>query len=237
MFGKVTPKRNGNVATVYQYTPIPHQNVPLERCSKLQLKLNGNYSSLREILAPSLRDHNGSLRAVNFSNGACATLREDEVLSFRALLLARCRREAVFGLGFLGFSDSRLLGSFGGFSASRLLGLFDGFSTSRLDSAQFLFCQQSSPWWPPVSVWPPAKVQSVQSALRGIWCYKVVLLVCESTIILLPVAGGHSGQEPLCLREACANLARNSLGNSCNPSPKPTDCSNVGLRHRSHHCV
>ena len=118
---------------------------PNERCSKLQLKLNGNYSSLREILAPSLRDHNGSLRAVNFSNGACATLREDEVLSFRALLLARCRREAVFGLGFLGFSDSRLLGSFGGFSASRLLGLFDGFSTSRLDSAQFLFCQQSSP--------------------------------------------------------------------------------------------
>ena len=118
---------------------------PGERCSKLQLKLNGNYSSLREILAPSLRDHNGSLRAVNFSNGACATLREDEVLSFRALLLARCRREAVFGLGFLGFSDSRLLGSFGGFSASRLLGLFDGFSTSRLDSAQFLFCQQSSP--------------------------------------------------------------------------------------------
>ena len=206
MFGKVTPKRNGNVATVYQYTPIPHQNVPLERCSKLQLKLNGNYSSLREILAPSLRDHNGSLRAVNFSNGACATLREDEVLSFRALLLARCRREAVFGLGFLGFSDSRLLGSFGGFSASRLLGLFDGFSTSRLDSAQFLFCQQSSPWWPPVSVWPPAKVQSVQSALRGIWCYKVVLLVCESTIILLPVAGGHSGQEPLCLREACAKF-------------------------------
>jgi hypothetical protein len=86
--------------------------------------------------------------------------------------------------------------------------LFDGFSTSRLDSAQFLFCQQSSPWWPPVSVWPPAKVQSVQSALRGIWCYKVVLLVCESTIILLPVAGGHSGQEPLCLREACAKLAR-----------------------------
>ena len=79
-----------------------------ERGSKLQLKLNGNYSSLREILAPSLRDHNGSLRAVNFSNGACATLREDEVLSFRALLLARCRREAVFGLGFLGFSDSRL---------------------------------------------------------------------------------------------------------------------------------
>ena len=75
----------------------------------------------------------------------CATLREDEVLSFRALLLARCRREAVFGLGFLGFSDSRLLGSFGGFSASRLLGLFDGFSTSRLDSAQFLFCQESSP--------------------------------------------------------------------------------------------
>ena len=39
-----------------------------ERCSKRQLKLNGNYSSLREILAPSLRDHNGSLRADNFSN-------------------------------------------------------------------------------------------------------------------------------------------------------------------------
>ena len=83
-------------------------NLKTVRCSKLQLKLNGNYSSLREILAPSLRDHNGSLRAVNFSNGACATLREDEILSFRALLLARCRREAVFGLGFLGFSDSRL---------------------------------------------------------------------------------------------------------------------------------
>ena len=120
-------------------------------------------------------------------------------------------REAVFGLGFLGFSDSRLLGSFGGFSASRLLGLFDGFSTSRLDSAQFLFCQESSPWWPPVSVSPSAKVQSVHAALRGIWCYKVVLLVCESTIILLPVAGGHSGQEPLCLREACANFPEQFL--------------------------
>ena len=32
----------------------------------------------------------------------------------------------------------------------------------------------------------------------------------ESTIILLPVSVGHSGQEPLCLREACANLAQNS---------------------------
>ena len=30
----------------------------------------------------------------------------------------------------------------------------------------------------------------------------------ESTIILLPVSVGHSGQEPLCLREACAKLAR-----------------------------
>ena len=39
-----------------------------ERRSKLQLKLNGNYSSLCEILAPSLCDHNGSLRADNFSN-------------------------------------------------------------------------------------------------------------------------------------------------------------------------
>ena len=32
----------------------------------------------------------------------------------------------------------------------------------------------------------------------------------ESTIILLPVSVGHSGQEPLCLREPCANLAQNS---------------------------
>ena len=32
----------------------------------------------------------------------------------------------------------------------------------------------------------------------------------ESTTILLPVSVGHSGQEPLCLREACANLAQNS---------------------------
>ena len=78
----------------------------LERCSKLQLKLNGNYSSLREILAPSLRDHNESLHADNFSNWACATLREDEFLRFGAFLLARCRHEADFGLGFLGFSDS-----------------------------------------------------------------------------------------------------------------------------------
>ena len=31
----------------------------------------------------------------------------------------------------------------------------------------------------------------------------------ESTIILLPVSVGHSGQ-PLCLREACANLGQNS---------------------------
>ena len=136
------------------------QHTTVERCSKLQLKLNGNYSSLREILAPSLRDHNGSLRAVNFSNWACATLREDEFLRFGAFLLLRCRHEADFGLGFLGFSDS--LGSLGCFSASRLLGLSGGFSTSRLQSTQFLFCQQCSPWMPPVSVWPWARVQSVQ---------------------------------------------------------------------------
>ena len=139
---------------------ILYEKYPAERCSKLQLKLNGNYSSLREILAPSLRDHNGSLRAVNFSNWACATLREDEFLRFGAFLLARCRHEADFGLGFLGFSDS--LGSLGSFSASRLLGLSGGFSTSRLQSTQFLFCQQCSPWVPPVSVWPWARVQSVQ---------------------------------------------------------------------------
>ena len=94
---------------------------PFERCSKLQLKLNGNYSSLREILAPSLRDHNGSLRAVNFSNWACATLREDEILRFGAFLLARCRHEAGFGLGFLGFSDSRLARLFLSFSTSWLV--------------------------------------------------------------------------------------------------------------------
>ena len=134
-----------------------------ERCSKLQLKLSGNYnySSLREILAPSLRDHNGSLRAVNFSNWACATLREDELLRFGAFLLARCRHEADFGLGFH-FLASQILGSLGCFSASRLLGLSGGFSTSRLQSTQFLFCQQCSPWMPPVSVWPWARAQSVQ---------------------------------------------------------------------------
>ena len=92
-----------------------------ERCSKLQLKLNGNYSSLREILAPSLRDHNGSLHAVNFSNWTCATLREDEFLRFGAFLLARCRHEADFGLGFLGFSDSRLARLFLSFSTSWLV--------------------------------------------------------------------------------------------------------------------
>ena len=96
-------------------------NSLFERCSKLQLKLNGNYSSLREILAPSLRDHNGSLRAVNFSNWACATLREDEFLRFGAFLLARCRHEADFGLGFLGFSDSRLVRWFLSFSTSWLV--------------------------------------------------------------------------------------------------------------------
>ena len=92
-----------------------------ERFSKLQLKLNGNYSSLRKILAPSLRDHNGSLRAVNFSNWACATLREDEFLRFGAFLLARCRHEADFGLGFLGFPDSRLFRWFPSFSTSWLV--------------------------------------------------------------------------------------------------------------------
>ena len=40
--------------------------------------------------------------------------------------------------------------------------LSGGFSTSRLQSTQFLFCQQCSPWMPPVSVWPWARVQSVQ---------------------------------------------------------------------------
>jgi len=83
--------------------------IACEQCSRLQLKLNGNYSSLREILAPSLRDHKWSLRAVNFSNWACATLREDEFLRFGAFLFARCRHETDFGLGFLGFSDSRLV--------------------------------------------------------------------------------------------------------------------------------
>ena len=92
-----------------------------ERCSKLQLKLNGKYSSLREILAPSLRDHNGSLRADNFSNWACATWREDEFLRFGAFLLARCRHETDFGLGFLGFSDSRLVRWFLSFSTSWLV--------------------------------------------------------------------------------------------------------------------
>ena len=98
-----------------------HQPASFERCSKLQLKLNGNYSSLREIPAPSLHDHNGSLRAVNFSNWACATLREDEFLRFGAFLLARCRHEADFGLGFLGFSDSRLARLFLSFSTSWLV--------------------------------------------------------------------------------------------------------------------
>ena len=51
-------------------------NLLTEQCSKLQSKLNGNFSSLREILAPSLRDHKWSLHAVNFSNWACATLRD-----------------------------------------------------------------------------------------------------------------------------------------------------------------
>ena len=32
----------------------------------------------------------------------------------------------------------------------------------------------------------------------------------ESMIVLLPVSVGHSSQEPLCLREACANLTQNS---------------------------
>ena len=101
---------------------------PIERCSKLQLKLNGNYSSLREILAPSLRDHSGSLRAVNFSNWACASLREDKFLRFGELLLARCRREADFGRGHLCFSYSPLIGFFLGFSASGLLCLACGFA-------------------------------------------------------------------------------------------------------------
>ena len=64
----------------------------------------------------------------------------------------------------LSFLASQILGSLGCFSASRLLGLSGGFSTSRLQSTQFLFCQQCkcSPWMPPVSVWPWARVQSVQ---------------------------------------------------------------------------
>ena len=42
------------------------------------------------------------------------------------------------------FWASQILGSLArSVVSSRLLGLFDGFSTSRLDSAQFLFCQQS----------------------------------------------------------------------------------------------
>ena len=40
----------------------------IERCSKLHLRLHGNYSPLHETLAPSLRDYNGSLRAINFLN-------------------------------------------------------------------------------------------------------------------------------------------------------------------------
>eukprot|EP00435_Cladocopium_sp_Y103_P024980 s1716_g6.t1 len=42
-------------------------------------------------------------------------------LRFGAFSLARCRREADFGLGFLGSSDSRLFCLFHGISASRLV--------------------------------------------------------------------------------------------------------------------
>ena len=111
--------------------------------------------------AKSLCDHNGSLRAVNFSNWACATLREDKFLKFGAFLLARCRHEADFGLGFLGFSDSRLVRWFLSFSTSWLIRWLLDFRW--LQSTKVLFCQQQcSPWMPPVSVWPWARVQSVQ---------------------------------------------------------------------------
>ena len=62
----------------------------------------------------------------------------------------------------LGFLASQILGSLGYFSASWLLGLSGGFSTPRLQSTQFLFCQQYSPWMTPVTLWPWARVQSVQ---------------------------------------------------------------------------
>ena len=119
----------------------------------------------------------------------------------------------------LGFLASQILC----FSASRLLGLSGGFSASRLQSTQLLFCQQCSPWVPPVTVWPWARVQSVQrhGSQSVQWFCLVsrserasIIAKCsqygESTIIVLPVSVGHSCQEPLCLREACANLAQNS---------------------------
>ena len=94
------------------------------------------------ILAPSLRDHNRSLRAVNFSTELarlCAKMISWDLMHF-------CLRDAGTKLiSDLGFLASQILGLFGGFSASRLLGLPGGFSTSRLQLTQFLFCQQVVP--------------------------------------------------------------------------------------------
>eukprot|EP00435_Cladocopium_sp_Y103_P067802 s253_g30.t1 len=81
-------------------------------------------------------------------------------------------------------ADAKLISDLG-FLASRILGLSACSMFSRRDA--FL-----GPFYPCIAM--------------------AALVYDESTIILLPVSVGHSGQEPLCLREACASLTRNSLG-------------------------
>ena len=140
----------------------------------------------------------GAWCAVHFLDWVCATLREDDFLRFGAFFLAWCRRETDFGLGILGFSDSRLVQWL---SLSQFL---DCPVASRLHSAQFLmflFFQQSSPeclQW--AYDFEPKNKQYIGTN------------IVANMIILLPVSVEHSGQEPLCLREAYANLARNSGG-------------------------
>ena len=113
-------------------------NYPDERCSKLQLKLNGFFIFARNPCATTMGACARSIFQTELAR-PCAKMNSWDLVQF-------CLRDAGTKLiSDLGFLASQILGSSGGFSASRLLGLSGGFSTSRLQSTKFLFCQRVVP--------------------------------------------------------------------------------------------
>ena len=131
--------------------------------------------------------------------------REDEFLRFGTFLLARCRREADFGLGFLGFyriiQDCQLLSSFRGFSASQLVQWlldFYGLCSSYFASSLVPEYLHEKPEVQGGFAYCPAQNEHSRKYMVSLQssCYRFLWGIC--------------GQVPLSLREPCANLARNS---------------------------
>ena len=170
------PKQSKSWSFLQLWAAWPHEPILPKRlyaqslCAPANLQLSGvqnvnenwteifhpSAKSLREILAPSLRDHSARSTFQTEFARPCPKMSSRDLVHF-------CLRDAGTKLiSDLGFLVSQILGSLGCFSASRLLGLSGGLSTSRFQSTQFLFCRQRNPWMPPVSAWPWARVQSVQ---------------------------------------------------------------------------